>query len=229
MEVDLTGISVMIAMPVFDNVAAPTVRCLLETQAACGRHGISLDIEMNVGSTVFHARSLAAHRFLKSDNNRMFMVDADMVWTTDSFFRLLALSTKMECVSATYTAKTEPSRFYVGIADPAAIVPNEFGCMAVDGLGLGFTVVTRKLIEELAARAPLLTFSMSLPGEKVAKIFRFDELDGEARGEDMAFFADVRALGYQPWLDSSVNLGHIGTKEYRASFSDHLAPVASAA
>ncbi len=222
MEVNLTGISVLIAMPVFDSVPAGTVRCLLETQAACIKHGVGLDIEMNVGSTVFHARSLAAHRFLKSTNTRMFMIDSDMIWTTDSFFRLLALSTKMECVSATYTAKTEPAKFYVGLKDTSTIVPNEFGCIAIDGVGLGFTVVTRKLMQELAAKAPLLTFSVTLPGEKVAKIFRFDEPDGEARGEDMAFFADVQALGYQPWLDQSVDLGHIGEKEYRAKFSEQL-------
>jgi hypothetical protein len=222
MQVNLTGISILLAMPVFDNIPAGTVKCLLETQSACARHGIAIDIEMNVGSTVFHARSLAAHRFLKSEHNRMFMVDSDMVWTTDSFFRLLALSTKMDCVSATYTAKTEPAKFYVGLKNTSKVVTNQWGCMPIEGVGLGFTIVTRKLMEELAKKAPLLTFSVSLPGEKVAKIFRFDEPDGEARGEDMAFFSDVKALGYQPYLDQSVDLGHIGTKEYRGRFADQL-------
>ncbi len=227
MEVTMTGMSVMIAMPVFGDIPAATVRCMMQTQAACLKHGIVLDVEMSCGSTVFHARSMAAHRFLKSKCDRMFMIDADMVWKTDDFFRLLALSTQMECVSSTYTARGEPPRFYVGISDVRSIVPNEFGCMPIDGVGLGFTVVSRKLIQELADRAPKITFKVNMPGERVAKIFRFDEdEEGEARGEDMAFFADVKALGYQPYLDHSIELGHIGSKEYRGRFADQLVKVA---
>jgi hypothetical protein len=35
------------------------------------------------------------------------------------------------------------------------------------------------------------------------------------RGEDMAFFADLRDLGYTVWLYPNIQLGHIGTKTYR--------------
>lgn len=222
MDIDLAGVAVMIAMPVFANIPPSTVKCMLETQMACAKYGVILDLEMNVGSTVFHARSLAAHRFLQSDCNHMFMIDSDMVWRTDDFFRLLALSTRMECVSATYTAKTDPARFYISMTTPGRIVANGYGCVPHEGTGLGFTIVTRKLIQELADRAPKLTFKVNLPGEKVARIFRFDEIDGEARGEDMAFFADVKALGYQPYLDPTVNLGHVGEKEFRAKYMDQL-------
>lgn len=222
MQVDLTGVSVVIAMPVFNDIPPQTVRSLLETQAACNARGIVLDIELRQGSTVFHARSIAAHRFLNNDKNRLFMIDSDMVWSAEAFFRMLALSTKMDCVSASYTSRSDPPKFYIGLSNTQAIEPNEFGCIPIDGVGLGFTVVTRKIIEELAAKAPRLTFSTELPGESVAKIFRFDEPDGEARGEDMAFFGDVKALGYQPWLDLDIELGHIGAREYRARFLDYL-------
>ena len=56
----------------------------------------------------------------------------------------------------------------------------------------------------------------------MAKIFRFDEPNGEARGEDIAFFADVCDLGYKVNLDPTVTLGHIGEKEFRASFLDQI-------
>ena len=36
-----------------------------------------------------------------------------------------------------------------------------------------------------------------------------------ARGEDGAFFADLKAIGHQAWLDPSIRLGHVGAKEYR--------------
>lgn len=221
MQVDLTGISVCIAMPVFANMPPKTVRSLIETQAACLNRGMVLDIEMNVGSTVFHARSLATHRFLKSDCTRLFFIDSDMVWTPEDFFRFLALSTKMDCVSAAYPARTDPPKIYISFS-ASEVEANEWGCLPVDGLGLGFTILSRHVLERLAEKAPKLTFSQSLPGERVAKIFRFDEPEGEARGEDMAFFADVKALGVQPWLDLEVNLGHVGEKEFRASIKDFI-------
>ncbi len=221
MQFDLAGVSAYVAMPVFSDVPAATVRSLLETQAACNKQGIVLDIEMNVGSTVFHARSMAAHRFLQGDCTRLFMIDSDMVWTADDFFRLLALSTKMDCVSATYTARTDPPRFYVGL-DSTTVEANEYGCIPINGVGLGFTVVSRALVQKLSDEAPRITFPVTMPGEVVPKIFRFDEPNGEARGEDMAFFSDVRAAGFQPWLDLGIELGHVGAKEYRAKFSDYL-------
>jgi hypothetical protein len=38
----------------------------------------------------------------------------------------------------------------------------------------------------------------------------------------MAFFSDIRDLGYQVNIDPNVTLGHVGPKEYRASILDYL-------
>jgi hypothetical protein len=38
----------------------------------------------------------------------------------------------------------------------------------------------------------------------------------------MAFFADIRELGHKVWLDPAVNLGHVGTKEFRGSISEAM-------
>lgn len=221
-QFDLAGVSVLIVMPVFEALPPATVRSLLETQGACLQRGLDLGIEMGVGSTVFHARSKAAHRFLNSPHNRMFMIDSDMVWTADDFLRLVALSTRMDCVCATYTARQDVPLFYVTLADQGAeIAANEYGCLPVNGVGLGFTIVTRPLVERLAARAPKIRFD-DKPNEPVAKLFRFDEPNGQARGEDMAFFSDVRGAGYIVNLDPTITIGHIGTTEFRASVLDYI-------
>ena len=216
-------------MPVWRDMPPATVHSLLVTQAACADKKIPLDIEFGIGSTVFHARSKSAHGFLKADNNRLFMIDSDIVWTEADFFRLLALSTKMDCVCATYTARVNPPVFHITVDDAKErIEANEYGCFPVRGVGLGFTIVTRELIQELADKSPKITFD-SMPGEKVAKIFRFDDNDSEARTEDMAFFSDVRALGYSVNLDPSITLGHVGVHEFRASVTDYLTKVPEAA
>lgn len=220
---DLTDVSVTLSMPVSRDIPPATVRSLLETQAMCMGRGVPLDIEFGLGCTIFHARSKAAHSFLKSGNTRLFMIDSDIVWTGLDFMRFLALSTKMDCICATYTARVDPPIFHVSLDDASAEIPaNEYGCIPVNGVGLGFTVVTRELVKKLADQAPKITFPHSMPGEQVAKIFVFDEDDTEARTEDMAFFSDIRKLGYTVNLDPSVTLGHVGSHEFRASILDHI-------
>lgn len=181
--------------------------------------GIPFEFEMQVGSSlVHHARSKAAWRFLQSKCNRLFWIDSDIAWKGSDFIRFLALSTKMECVCAAYPAKMDPATFFLNVS--GLVESNEYGCLPIVGAGLGFTIVQRGVIERLAEKAPKLKFP-DLP-EKIPHIFRLDDDGGEARGEDMAFFADVRALGYAVNLDPTIELGHIGSKEYRATLSDHL-------
>ncbi len=227
MQIDMAGLSVMLAMPCDRDIPPATCHALLETERACARAGIDLEINLQLGSTVFHARSLAAHNFLKGRFNRFFQVDSDMVWTADDFLRVLALSTKMDCVCATYTGRTIPPVFFITLLndDPKNIETNQYGCMSIGGVGLGFTIASRELIQKLADNAPKITLRSILPGEYVAKIFRFDEVDDDARGEDMAFFADVRSLGYTVNLDPSISLGHVGSYQFRGSFSEHLVTV----
>ena len=55
-------------------------------------------------------------------------------------------------------------------------------------------------------------------------VFRCDIHDGETRGEDHAFFSDVRDLGYRVQLDPDVTLSHIGHKSYKASVWEAIKP-----
>lgn len=217
MNFDISGLKVMIGMPIMDGRKAwETEKSLLDTRQAIRATGIHFEERFVVGcSVVEQARSKIAHQFLDSECNRLFMIDADMVWRPDDFLRLLALSTKLEVVGCTYPAKKLPAVFMLQY-DESELVANEYGCLPIHGMGLGFTVVSREVMERLANRAPDLIFPDS-PTPK-PHIFRGDAFNGAVRGEDMAFFADIRELGYKVWLDPAVELGHVGTYVYRASF-----------
>ena len=222
MQIDMAGVKVMLAMPTHRDIPAITVRSLLETQGALQERQIVSDIEMQVGgSLVHHARTKAAWRFLQSDCTHLFWVDSDMSWQAKDFIRLLAIGTKLECVFAAYPCRADPIRFFLAIEETKTYETNEFGCLPVRGAGLGFCCVQRRVIQQIADQSPKLIYP-DIDDGPVPRIFRVDERDGYARGEDIAFFDDVSALGYQVWLDPSIELGHIGSKEYRAKFSDHL-------
>lgn len=220
-QLSMAGVHVMLAMPTHRDIPVLTVKSLLETQDALTQRNIPCDVEMQVGgSLVHHARTKAAWHFLQSDCTHLFWVDSDISWRAVDFLRLLAFGTKLECVSAVYPCRADPIRFFLSPTSEI-MQANEYGCIPVGGLGLGFTVVQRVVMEKIAAQSPLLIYP-DVPEGPVPRMFRCDERDGQARGEDIAFFDDIRGLGFQPWLDPSIELGHIGTKEYRASFSNHL-------
>lgn len=223
-SIDMAGLKVFLAMPTHRDLHPLTVVALLDTQKAFLERGIPLSVEVVFGgSLVHHSRSKIAWDFLQSDHNRIFWVDSDIVWTAKDFAKLVALSVEMPIVAAAYPAKQDPTIFFQ--RGPAEAEMNEWGCLPRDGVGMGFCCVRREVMEALAAKAPKLGFH-HLP-EPIPHIFRFGETDGAAQGEDMAFFEDAKALGFQLWVDPTVSLGHIGPHVYRAALIDYLTPVAA--
>lgn len=223
MKFGMAGVSVFLAMPTNRDLPAQTVISLLETQQALHDKNIPLRVHMEVGgSLVHHSRTALVHQFLKTDFTRMFCIDSDITWKPADFLKFLALSTKMEVVCAAYPTKTTPSVFFIHYEDHD-LESNEFGCLPVKGAGLGFTVIQRKVIEELYANAPKRKYPWS--EELIPKVFRQDEEGIEERGEDMAFFSDIRDLGYSINLDPSITLGHIGPHVYSGSVSSMMEPV----
>jgi hypothetical protein len=224
MKFDMAGVSVMLAMPTHRDIPAGTVASLLATQDLMRVKGIPYETQLQVGnSLVTHARSKIADTFLKSDKSLLFWVDSDIEWEAKDFLRLCALATKMDVVGGAYPAKKDPIVFFLDPSSGGELESNEYGCLKIGGWGMGFTVCNRRVIEAVAGKSPKLKFNGS--DEPIASMFRCDEIDGYARGEDMAFFADVKDLGFEAFLDPSVTLGHIGSKTYTASIADMLRPI----
>lgn len=224
LTLSLDGVSVMIGIPCADGkLPWQVVQSLLDTSLDLRDRGVKFDVQVTVGcSIVQHARSHVCNAFLNSSMSRLFMIDADIRWKTEDFVRMLALSTRMPVVCAAYPMKRDGAVF--AMRDPEPMKANEYGCLPINGLGLGFTVVTREVIERLAERSEKVIFGED-PQPK-PYLFRCDVSGGYARGEDMAFFEDVREMGFPVHLDPHVSLGHIGTKEYAGSIMDAMKRVA---
>lgn len=226
MDFNLKDVRVMIGMPCGSNsMPWQTVHSLVQTCTGLEREAIPYELHIVAGcSIVEHARTRVGQDFLGSTMNTLFMIDADIHWEFKDFMRLLSFSTVLEVVSGAYPAKRDDGKVFMLRGAEGELKTNECGCLPVGGVGLGFTVVQRKVIEQLAAKARLVRFPWS-GAERIPYLFRCD-IDGEdARGEDMAFFDDCKALGYQPWLDPEITLGHIGTKEYTGSIKDAMRKV----
>jgi hypothetical protein len=220
MNFDIAGLRVFLGMPVHRDINVWTVRSILDTRATLERRGSPVAVVMvDGGSIVEAARSSVAHQFLQSDSNRLFCVDSDIVWEPNEFTRLLAMSTVMDVVIASYPVKRDPPQFFISAGAPE-LKTNEYGCIPNIGAGLGFACIQRHVIEKLAEKAPKVHFADAK--EKIPHIFRCDVEDSKFVGEDMAFFDDVRKLGIEIYLDPTVELGHHGHKTFKGRLIDHL-------
>lgn len=208
--------SVMIGMPVGSGyVPWETTVSLLSTVRVLDKEGIKFKIESPVGSSIVQwVRSAIVGAFLRSDFTHLMWIDADLFWTPNDFFRLLGFGAVHDVVGAIYPFKKEPAGFLVNLAgEPGKAEVNGHGCVKINSMAIGFTLCKRAVIEKVAATKPMVHD----PLNKVdyPDVFRVDRnAVGGPRGEDVAFFDDVREAGFDCWLDPSIKLGHVGRKVY---------------
>lgn len=218
MQISLEGVSVYIGMPTYGPIPSDTAISLAFTMHMLGARGIYTEVDMNRCGVVHWNRDWVLDGFLKSDKQKLFWIDSDMAWKPDAFMRMLALSTIRDVVCAAYMAKKDGDVNFQIKGSGEAQSADELGLFEIMGTGLGFTVMDRKVAEDVAKGKPLKWHQ----GRELREVFRTDIRDGFARGEDIAFFDDIRDLGHKIWLDPSVELGHVGQKIWRGRAIDNL-------
>jgi len=219
-DVGMDGLRVMVGIPAGRDFHPYVVKSLIGTIEACHRLNIHCGIGMVANSAVIQwARDEVLDQFIGSDANRLFWIDSDMVWEPAQFIRLLAMSKLRDVVCATYPAKIDSQPTYFVKYDKAkGLVYDEYGLVEIEGVGLGFTVMTREVAEAVTAASDKIMDEVT--GKEMASVFTVGSINGNRRGEDMAFFNMIRECGFKVHLDPSIDLGHIGTKVYRGKFTD---------
>lgn len=219
MQVNLGGISVCIGMPVYGRIPPHTTLSLAHTALNCGAGGIGLSICMEARGVVTWARDMVLDSFLRGNASKLFWIDSDMAWEPETFMRLLALSTMRDVVCGAYRSKEDEPRYQVNGTGEEEI-NDDLGLIPIRGIGLGFTIMDRKVCEAVSERAVLSHDDIN--GRDMRGVFRTDVIDGKRIGEDIAFFNDVSALGYTIWMDPTLELGHVGEKMWSGRAIDSL-------
>jgi hypothetical protein len=214
MQVSLDGLNVIIGMPVYGSPTTQTTMCLLQTVRNCALSGIPLDVHITTGFMPF-VRDYVLDNFLKSDANRLFWIDSDMVWTWDDFVKMLAWSTKVDVIAATYPQKRKQTNEFVILYDDPPKAHPEFDLVEIHATGLGFSVWTRKVCEDLVKGKPMIRDGFS--GQECAEVFSLTHRNGERHSEDVNAFKDIGALGHKVWLDPEISLGHLGQWKWRGN------------
>lgn len=209
-QVSLRGTDVTIGFPCGVNIPWQTAMSLAAAVRVATKMGVDVRIQTIAGnSDVVDARNAVFSLFMDSDSTRLFWIDSDIDFRPDAFLRMLALSQKYDIVAGAYPLKRPDQAVVLNDMDGTQWEMNRDGLLKIKSLGLGFTIVRREPLEKLAEGK--LKSLHPTANRTFTHVFR----QTETAGEDICFFNDLRALGYDVWLDPTIELGHIGPFVYK--------------
>lgn len=165
---------------------------------------------------VQHARNMLALIALEAEPHidDIVFVDADQSWTPETLGQLLAHPA--DVVGAPVRKKSDDETYNVR-ASNLDCPPT--GLWKVTGIGTGFLRVSRRALQA--------AWDMSQPyrkGDQESRML-FDvqiAIDGQLIGEDMILCEKLSQAGFSIYVDPSLSVGHIGTKNYTGNFAEWL-------
>lgn len=196
----------MIGIPTTGEVPVRFMASLL----AMKRVG-NVEFEVTDSSLVYDARNRIAKLAIEEGFDRVLWLDSDMAFEPELMEKL---SRRIDCgcemVSALYFKRKQPPEPVIyqdcclrkneeGNTVPSAVVYRDFPenqVFEIAGCGFGAVMTTVQLLKDVYE-------AFGLPFSPTGGL-----------GEDLSFCARAAELGRKMWCDSSIQLGHIGTKIY---------------
>jgi hypothetical protein len=219
--------SLLIAIPTYDGKLLANVTTELLQLLDYAKSN-----DMDIGFTylancalVDIVRNTLANTFLASEYQKVLMIDSDIDFKWRDVMQLLHMSKTHAVVGATYPSRIELAepkhRFYVKPYKPEGSF-TEDGLMEIMGMGAGFLMIDREVFEKLKPVVEVYPGGMVNEGVVAPRsphhnFFPVGVKDGHHHGEDHGFLNLCVDNGIIPVLDYSIELGHVGTKVFRAS------------
>lgn len=213
------NLKLVIAMPVYPNsIPIGTAVSLMKAIAFCTEHDIPTTFIHIVGFGYIHiARNKLITAFLQSDEdwNRFMFIDQDVTFTPENLVQLLYRSINNPVVSGVYPLRADPIRYIVNSKDYKI---GDDGLFESTGTVFGFTIMSRPLLDEMAKLNGWAYYN----GEPFANVIRYGfDSTNTFVGEDISFFQQLPE-GYKCKIDPTIDLGHIGEKEFKGSLVEAM-------
>jgi len=211
--------SILISLPCYGGlVNEKTTTSLFNLGKLLVRNNIDHGI-MTVAneSLITHGRSRIANFFVNNTEfEYLFCLDADVAFQPEDMLKLY--SYQKSIVSASYPMKTLPIRHCYELYNPVKLCGN---LVKIGGIGMGFVLIHRNVFEKLNRYYSELKYFPGLNNSNYPitekeyhnSYHYFAEMNKEGKylGEDMSFFHRVSDIGYDVWMDTSIELQHIGS------------------
>lgn len=228
---------VLIATPSHGRPALKFAESMVETATVLTRLGVEFNfLTVEGSSNLPRARNTLVAWFRSAEKyTDLLMIDDDMRWDAMAVVRLIA--SDKDVIGAVGRKKQDKPAWCVRVAPETlaaggTTLQGPMQSLEVETVGTGMLKMTRECIERMVVARPDLKMDPrdnEMPEEIRAlyhRLFQFGELE---EGEDYTFCFRWREAGGSVWVDPSITLGHIGSKDYTGTFMDSLTVVQEAA
>ena len=215
--------SILIGMPCYGGVVSDkTTNSLFNLAKLFVRNGVDHGIlTMANESLISRGRSRIANFFVNNTQfEYLFFLDSDVGFDANDVLKLLSYQKEMVC--GAYPMKTVPLKWNFTVSEPHQM---QGTLVAIDRIGIGFSLIHRSVFERLAQAHPELkyfptnesTTQNPTAAEQNNSYHFFHEMrQGDIYlPEDLSFFTRARAIGVQAWMDTSINLCHVGSHVFQ--------------
>jgi hypothetical protein len=217
--------SLMIALPCYGGqVSEKTTSGLFNLGKMLVRndvpHGL---LTLANSSLISQGRSKIANFFVNNtDYEYLFFLDSDIGFDPADVLKLMDYGRSITC--AAYPMKTIPLRYNYTVSQPQV---QQGSLIKINSMGMGFVMIHRQVFLDVQKKygeelyyVPDNDSSNIAPTqeEKTNSFHYFLEMKRgpSYMAEDISFFTRAREVGHDAWLDTSVELCHIGNHVFRA-------------
>lgn len=216
--------SVLICMPCYGgNVSDKTTNSLFNLGKTFVRNNVPHGLLTTANeSLISKGRSKMANFFINNtEYEYLFFLDADVGFDSNDVLKLLSHEEKIVC--GAYPMKTVPLKWNFTLTEP---LQKKGNLVAIERIGIGFSLIHRsvfdKIIEKYGQELKYMPTGESIGHETTEKEMNnsyhfFSELKENHiyLPEDLSFFTRAKQCGFQPWMDVSINLCHVGSHVFQ--------------
>jgi len=200
-----------------DSVKAKTVECMENAKWALAGQGIAFYWNTPYGDGKARSRSIAASKFLEHtpDATCLLFIDSDILFKPEDVSRIFQdVENGYDLIGGIFAVRggTQTSSFGIG------------GKANLDGkiheyeyIASGFMAISANLLRRIRDETPLpLLHPNDLKFYPFFEEKQYPDRAGEGifLSEDYDFCEKARAIGVKPYVDTSVQLGHLGEYTY---------------
>lgn len=223
-------IKVLLAAPSYDGrYDVRFMDSLITTIELCSQNNIKiLPYFLCFDSLIQRARNDYFRVAYQSGVDVLFFIDSDIGWKPQDFVKLV-LSDK-DMIGGTYRKKTDDEELYAFKAlgddrDTFNIIPDNNGLLEVNGLGCGFLKLSNNCVKLLFESEPNF-YTDAKDGENKPMTKNICECtinnNNHFVSEDIIMGFKWQRLGGKVYLDTNIDLEHIGNKSYTGNVQTWL-------
>lgn len=215
-----------IGIPTYDGkIHWTTMSGILQVARHCGEKKAAICVDVIPGDAfIGKARDTIASRFMNTDFEDLYFVDADVGFNLAGFSAIARAPADAAIVMGLYRVKSDVLRFPGVMFEPIERHPETSRLVRMQNGPAGFMRIKRYVFEEMMKRWPTEYY---VSGE--LKLFNFFPCglteNNQFKGEDIMFCERAQMCGFNVWAMQDIELDHTGFKTFEANWKlDVLQP-----